>query len=670
MPDWSYHPVFKPLLFKLPPKLAKDITLKAMGCLGSWPGGIFLLDLLGHMMPKNIDLKPYGCLHLMGQVGLSGGFVWNESTLKAFSHFGFSYIEIGPITVEPLPESQDDYSLNQQKQSIQIRHRHFNPGLEQVKQFLEKARKKVDLGPVKISARLSLPHQLPFEDAVHQLTQLTDALVSLVDWFHLDITNWDETYSKEQQWSLIKLVSQSGSLLIENQKPLFLYLSSSQFLSETFDAFIHSEGMVSSHIQGIVISSYQTVFENKMKSEDSWRETGETLKEDNGRLHHALTLFKARYPHLTFMVDDMVMEPQDALTCIQAGADACQIYSRFVFSGPGFAKRVNAYLNFKSERVQEEPLPFWNRFFQYRHSGWFALTLLALGLIFAAILVLYVGMTTVILPYDEAFLGGATESLHQINPKLLSFMQHDRVTLGGTSLSGAILFFFLSFFGVRQGHHWAFKAAKYSMIAGFLSFFLYLGFNYFDPLHALVCILVLPFFIFGIFNPPIFIAEKTFHGTNDFIWRRALIGQLLFVMIGFGLLVAGIVISGVGCSSVFVKEDLLFMHTTSHHLLSANPKLLPLIAHDRASFGGSLWGVGTAEFLLSLYGYQAGQRWVWWALLLGGLPGFVAVMGIHFAIGYTHFVHLFPAYLAFLMYIAGLILSYPLFFLKKTNISV
>jgi len=50
---------------------------------------------------------------------------------------------------------------------------------------------------------------------------------------------------------------------------------------------------------------------------------------------------------------------------------------------------------------------------------------------------------------------------------------------------------------------------------------------------------------------------------------------------------------------------------------------------------------------------------LWWTLLGGGLPGFVAVFSVHLTIGYSDFWHLLPAYSAFVIYVLGLILLNP-----------
>lgn len=60
---------------------------------------------------------------------------------------------------------------------------------------------------------------------------------------------------------------------------------------------------------------------------------------------------------------------------------------------------------------------------------------------------------------------------------------------------------------------------------------------------------------------------------------------------------------------MFVPQDLNYLQTTADSLLESNPSLLPLIAHDRAGFGGALFSQAIAILLTALWGIQQGDRW-------------------------------------------------------------
>jgi hypothetical protein len=123
------------------------------------------------------------------------------------------------------------------------------------------------------------------------------------------------------------------------------------------------------------------------------------------------------------------------------------------------------------------------------------------------------------------------------------------------------------------------------------------------------------------------------------------------------MLAGGVVITIVGMTAVFVPQDLSFMGVSAHELHGINPRLIPLIAHDRAGFGG---GVGTCGLIWLFCVWCGGSsRGLWQTLLLAGGVGFTCAIGVHPVIGYTDFFHLLPAYGGGAMCLLGLWLTRP-----------
>jgi hypothetical protein len=136
-------------------------------------------------------------------------------------------------------------------------------------------------------------------------------------------------------------------------------------------------------------------------------------------------------------------------------------------------------------------------------------------------------------------------------------------------------------------------------------------------------------------------------------------GQLLLVFHGFALLGAGAVISVIGVTHVFVHQDLEFMKTTADALAAADPRLVPLVAHDRATLGGMLLAAGWVFLLPALWGFRSGSRWLWWSSLIAGVIAYAAAIGVHYAVGYLSVKHLLPAFGGLGLMLVGLMLSYP-----------
>jgi hypothetical protein len=290
---------------------------------------------------------------------------------------------------------------------------------------------------------------------------------------------------------------------------------------------------------------------------------------------------------------------------------------------------------------------------------WFWTTLLGLGMLTGSLLALIIAATRVVLPYDETFVGLTRAQLASLHPRLLPFMAHDRVSLAGTMITIGILYLGLSV-GVRRGWHWAQQGILYSAFTGFLSFFLFLGFGYFDPFHAFVSAILFQFLLLALHSR--LGTLRTWPVPNlreDWRWRLSHWGQLLFVIHGCGLIAAGVAIAAVGVTSVFVAEDLEFMQTTAATFETLTPRLVPLIAHDRASFGGMLIASGMAVLLSALWGFRQGERWLWLTYCLAGPPAYLSAIGVHLIVGYVNLWHLAPVFIAFAMYGCGLLLSYP-----------
>jgi dihydroorotate dehydrogenase len=92
-------------------------------------------------------------------------------------------------------------------------------------------------------------------------------------------------------------------------------------------------------------------------------------------------------------------------------------------------------------------------------------------------------------------------------------------------------------------------------------------------------------------------------------------------------------------------------------LRAANPRLVPLVAHDRATFGGMLLAGGWVFLLPALWGFRNGSAWLWWTMLTAGLAAYIPAIGVHYAVGYIDVMHLLPAFSGLTIFLVGMGLS-------------
>jgi hypothetical protein len=359
---------------------------------------------------------------------------------------------------------------------------------------------------------------------------------------------------------------------------------------------------------------------------------------------------RARWPDgLPIVASGGICEPSDAAAMLNAGATLLQLHSGLIFSGPNLAKRIARTASpVRQDRIRSG---------LQRAQNWAWMFLMGLGICIAGIIAWVLGSTRVVLPYDERFVGLTVNQLAHVNSRLLAFMEHDRVTYAGAMLSAGLAYLFLAAFGMRAGMSWTRRVAICSSVVGFATFFLFIGVRYLDPVHAAGTAIFFMFFVLAVAGPAETVRYASRDFQNDTAWRSGLWGQLCFIVLGFGFVVGGVAICIVGTTSLFVQTDLTFMHTTSVALANAAPRLVPLIAHDRAYFGGALVVNGIIWLLTAMWGFDRGVRWLWWMFLTCGFPGFVSAISVHFAVGYTDFGHLLPVYFALALYIAGLTCS-------------
>jgi dihydroorotate dehydrogenase len=622
MPDWSYRTVLRPLLFSLTPALARDFSLAVMGTLGRSPFGPTVIDLMGHMRAPDGLRRTLAGLTFPSPVGLGCGLDPTGCAAPAFARFGMGFLEIGPVTLTPVTRAPPVERVDD-RQSIVSVEIPDNPGAGHLAAELARL---PPLG-LPIFVRLAIRPETEAARAPEEAREMALRLGPYVSAFSI------AGPAPERLGAIVAAVKQATP-----GRPVWACVSA-------VDGTPAAAAVAG--VDGLVV-------DGAIRTEGGRLETGRPAREVTRATVQRL---RAEAPERPIMASGGVHEPEDALRLLEAGADLVQVDSGLVFSGPGLPKRINEAVHYAAygagDRGDDVTAPPAER-------SWFWSSLMGAGMLAGSVMTLAIAATRVVLPYDEQFAGLSRAQLHAINDRLLAFMTHDRVTLAGTMITIGLLYTSLSLFGIRRGLHWARVTVLFSAFLGFASFFLFLGFGYFDPFHAFVTAILFQFFVLALhcrMGTPHAIAPPSLH--DDWRWRWSQWGQLGLIAEATGFIAAGATICVVGVTQVFVAEDLEFMRTTRQALVDGGARLMPLVAHDRATFGGMLLVSGVTFLLTSLWGFRRGARWLWWTVFVAGLCGYGPTLGVHYVIGYHSPWHLAPAWAGLALFLTAMGLSYP-----------
>jgi hypothetical protein len=287
------------------------------------------------------------------------------------------------------------------------------------------------------------------------------------------------------------------------------------------------------------------------------------------------------------------------------------------------------------------------------------LAVVGLALVLSGGFAIFIGARGEFLPHDVAFLAMTPHELCAVNEcRVVHFMIHDRVSFGGALIAIGMMYLWLVVGPMACGKRWAWELLAASGAVGFASFLAYLGYGYLDTWHGTATAILAPLFLTGLVVSRRSIVwqerERRWLAWPEWLKSRRgrrCVGSVFLLAASTGMLGGGLTIMTVGMTTVFVPEDVEFMGLGRSELHAINPRLVPLIAHDRAGFGGAVCccGVLLAGAVWRGELDRAGRQ----ALAIAGLAGFGTAIFVHPAIGYNNAWHLSPAVAGALLFAVG-----------------
>jgi len=335
-----YKNVIRPILFLLDAERVHHLVFSTLHFKGSIPGFNRLLSSFFSYQHPTLEKKLFG-ITFKNPVGLAAGFDKDAKLIDELSSFGFGFIEIGTLTPKPQPGNDKPRLFRLPADRALINRMGFNNGgVEPAVERLKKRKSSVIVG-----GNIGKNKVTPNENALDDYALCMDALYPVVDYFVVNVSSPNTPGLRELQEKepLRKLLSFVKSRMAANLKPKPVLLKIAPDLTvEQLDDVI--EILKETKTDG-VIATNTTISRDGL---ETYKETvgqigagGLSGKPLRNRSTEVIRYLRRELgPDYPIIGVGGIMSVQDALEKLDAGADLIQIYTGFVYEGPGFVKRI------------------------------------------------------------------------------------------------------------------------------------------------------------------------------------------------------------------------------------------------------------------------------------------------------------------------------------------
>ena len=340
-----YKHIIKPILFRFNPETAHNMTFSALSFIRHIPFARSIIRAIYHRDSPSLEREVFG-ITFPNPVGLAGGLDKNGEFYNDMGNFGFGFVEIGSLTPKPQDGNPKPRCWRvPADKAIINRFGINNKGVKNAVEHLKKNHPEVI-----VAANISKNTSSINEDAAKDYETSFGLLYDFVDMFVVNVScpNVVGLTSLQDITFLSDIVDKLLDLrmLYDTYKPILLKVSpdlAHQQLDDIIDYCLRSG------IDGIVAG-------NTTRSRDGLESISQERIEEigNGGMSgapvHKKNLALVKYIHeksegrLPIIGVGGIMSPEDAQAMLDAGASLVEIYSGFIFEGPGLVKRIIKHL--------------------------------------------------------------------------------------------------------------------------------------------------------------------------------------------------------------------------------------------------------------------------------------------------------------------------------------
>ena len=324
------YELIRPLLFKLDPEQAHNLTFRMLTSTGGLPKTA-AGTLFGPVTPKLATTV--GRVKVAGPVGLAAGLDKNAEATAFWPSIGFGFVEVGTVTAKAQPGNPKPRLFRFPKHEAIVNRMGFNnEGASHMARRLRATRKTWN-SPAAVGVNLGKSKVTPLEKAVEDYVESTRQLVEFADYLVINVSSPNTPGLRElQDEGALREIIQ-GVSEVATGVPIFVKLAP-DLENEALDALVRVAQ--EENLEGLIATN-TTIDHKGIADVGPGGLSGRPLAERSREV----------VDYLTERIDKPVIavggisSVEDAMAMFERGASAIQIYSALIFQGPALIAAIN-----------------------------------------------------------------------------------------------------------------------------------------------------------------------------------------------------------------------------------------------------------------------------------------------------------------------------------------
>ena len=337
------YQLIKPIMFKFDPEKVHYFVVRNLKRFNRFPGGSALSRGIWCFNDDRLKRQVLG-LTFKNPVGLAAGFDKNAEMIAEMANLGFGFVEVGTVTPLPQPGNDKPRMFRLPADGALINRMGFNNhGVDVVAQRIKAWRnsKHADSGLI-IGGNIGKNKVTPNESAVDDYIKCFDKLYEVVDYFVVNVSspNTPGLRALQEKEPLKNILNTLQQRNLKNPvvRPVLLKIAP-DLTNEQLDDII--EIVTETGIAG-VIATNTTISRDGLISPHK-NETGGLSGKPLAIRSTEVIKYLADKSKGAFPIIGVggIHSPKDARDKLAAGASLVQLYTGFIYEGPGLIKAIN-----------------------------------------------------------------------------------------------------------------------------------------------------------------------------------------------------------------------------------------------------------------------------------------------------------------------------------------